>query len=123
MPSLNSFRRPLADRLTLRQRAADLKAGLGRAISKPAVAAEPAGTAAEPDALVAEIFAHWPVWAAEQRDYDTSHAERVEERRFALIQAAEDLPATQKNIAAKALALAWLGPHGRRHRPRGRRGR
>lgn len=31
MPLLNSFRRPLADRLTQRQRAADLKAGFGRA--------------------------------------------------------------------------------------------
>jgi hypothetical protein len=61
-----------------------------------------------PDPLTTAILAHWPIWAAEQRDYDTPTAESVEERRLALIGAAERLPATHDAIAPKALASAWL---------------
>lgn len=116
MPSLNPFRRTQPDRPSLRQNAASVAARLARVVRKPAQTAADlsrpvCSEALAPTvagALVADILAHWPIWAAEQRDYDTPEAERVEERRLALIEAAEGLPATHDAIVPKALASAWL---------------
>jgi hypothetical protein len=58
------------------------------------------------DTLTAAILDLWRIWEeqAGQPEYD----EALGDRRFALIDAAEALPATVENIAPKALALAWL---------------
>lgn len=65
------------------------------------------------DTLTAAILDLWPVWAAGPQD-DGGSAEEVaafeglQQRRFALIDAAEAMPATPEAIVPKALALAWL---------------
>ncbi|MCJ2093988.1 MULTISPECIES: hypothetical protein [unclassified Methylobacterium] len=72
------------------------------------------GTTAGPaiDGLSAKILALWPAWAAhtgdDGTDEQTAAYEAMQERRFALLHAADALPVTVNNILPKAIALAWL---------------
>ena len=92
----------------LRQRAARARDAAGR-FMKRAVPVQnvPACPAAE------EIMEGWRAWHATlgkpEGDPEADAAyERAAERRYALIDAAEDLPATKDNVLAKALAICWL---------------
>jgi hypothetical protein len=64
------------------------------------------------DALSAHILTLWPAWAAHTGDNGTDEQtaayEAMQQRRFALLDAADALPATPNSSQAKALALAWL---------------
>ena len=64
------------------------------------------------DTLSAQILALWPAWAAhtgdDGTDEQTAAYEAMQQRRFALLHAADALPATPGSIQPKALALAWL---------------
>ena len=68
--------------------------------------------AATVDKLSVDILALWPAWAAhtgdDGTDEQTAAYETMQQRRFALLDAADALPATPGNIQPKALALAWL---------------
>ncbi|TXN51700.1 hypothetical protein [Methylobacterium sp. WL2] len=78
------------------------------------VPAREAGLVAGPaiDTLSAQILALWPAWAAhtgdDGTDEQTAAYEAMQQRRFALLDAADALPATPSSIQPKALALAWL---------------
>lgn len=64
------------------------------------------------DTLSGQILALWPAWAAhtgdDGTDEQTAAYEAMQQRRFALLHAADALPATPDSIQPKALALAWL---------------
>ncbi|CAA2161220.1 hypothetical protein MBRA_06380 [Methylobacterium brachiatum] len=64
------------------------------------------------DTLSVQILTLWPAWAAhagdDGTDEQTAAYEEMQQRRFALLDAADALPATPDSIQAKALALAWL---------------
>ncbi|MCJ2049658.1 hypothetical protein [Methylobacterium sp. J-070] len=65
------------------------------------------------DTLTTAILDLWPIWACGPQDdggtaEEVAAYEELQQRRFALIDAVEALPATLQNIAPKALALAWL---------------
>ncbi|MCJ2092810.1 hypothetical protein MKK67_09890 [Methylobacterium sp. J-072] len=72
------------------------------------------GEVSEPalDTLSAQILTLWPAWAAhtgdDGTDEQTAAYEAMQQRRFALLHAADALPATPNSIQPKALALAWL---------------
>lgn len=62
--------------------------------------------------LTDEILAGWREWANDPGHFDEEESEAtraLSDKRYALIDAAEALPATQENLPAKTLALAWLG--------------
>ncbi|GJE67552.1 hypothetical protein LNAOJCKE_4784 [Methylorubrum aminovorans] len=64
-----------------------------------------------PSKLTDEILASWREWANDPGHFDEEENEAtraLSEKRYALIDAAEALPATQENLPAKTLALAWL---------------
>jgi hypothetical protein len=77
-----------------------------------AAALRASATVSPADRLITEILDLWPVWTAHldpNADGETSAAfEQLQERRHALLDAADELPATLENIAPKALALAWI---------------
>ena len=91
----------------LRQRAARARDATGRfnksAPPNPVAASEEVATA---------ILDLWPAWAAHSGDSGTEEQEAayeaMQDRRNALIEAADALPATPEATQAKALALAWL---------------
>lgn len=61
--------------------------------------------------LTDEILAGWREWANDPGHFDEEECEAtraLSEKRYALIDAAEALPATRENLPAKTLALAWL---------------
>jgi hypothetical protein len=64
------------------------------------------------DTLSAQILALWPAWTAhtgdDGTDEQTAAYEAMQRRRFALLDAADALPAMPDSIQPKALALAWL---------------
>ncbi|HEV2542920.1 MAG TPA: hypothetical protein VGU70_09215 [Methylobacterium sp.] len=74
--------------------------------------------------LADQILAGWREYGTDvgMSDEEASeHTQALGARRYALIDAAEALPATRENVLAKALALAWLdyGEHWRNGQARG----
>jgi hypothetical protein len=71
-----------------------------------------APTVTPAEALTTTLLDLWPTWTARQGPDETEEEsasyKELQESRYALIDAADDLPATLENIVPKALALAWL---------------
>jgi hypothetical protein len=61
-----------------------------------------------PASLVDRILSTWAACAASEAASDDAVSERLLERRSALINEAERLPADRQHLVAKALALAWI---------------